>query len=67
MVIPLGSMSMFAMLLYVLFEYFFLGDPQELPFWVVILCAFFVLMLMPLIYHIFSKGKLSDTDKSNKK
>lgn len=56
-VIPLGTMAMFSMLCYSIFAYFYLGNPNELPFWVIGLCGFFALMLLPLLYHILTGWK----------
>lgn len=55
--IPLGTMAMFAMLSYSVFAYFFLGNPRDLPVWVVAICGFFSVCLLPLIYHILTGWK----------
>ena len=55
--LTLGTMAMFAMLSYAVFAYFFLGNPRDLPVWVVAICGFFALCLLPLIYHILTGWK----------
>lgn len=55
--LTLGTMAMFAMLSYAVFAYFFLGNPRDLPVWVVAICGFFSLCLLPLIYHILTGWK----------
>lgn len=55
--LPLGTMAMFGMLSYSAFAYFFLGNPHDLPVWVVAICGFFTLCLLPLIYHILTGWK----------
>ena len=55
--LTLGTMAMFAMLSYAVFAYFFLGNPHDLPVWVVAICSFFSLCLLPLIYHILTGWK----------
>ncbi len=55
--LPLGTMAMFSMLFYSIFAYFFLGNPRGLPLWAIVLCSFFALSLLPLIYHILTDWK----------
>lgn len=55
--LPLGTMAMFSMLSYSIFAYFFLGNPRDLPLWAIVLCSFFALSLLPLIYHILTGWK----------
>ena len=56
--LTLGTMAMFAMLSYAVLAYFFLGNPRDLPVWVVTICGFFSLCLLPLIYHILTGWKV---------
>ncbi|MHA3983891.1 xanthine permease [Acinetobacter venetianus] len=55
--LTLGTMAMFAMLSYAVFAYFFLGNPRDLPVWVVAICGLFSVCLLPLIYHILTGWK----------
>ena len=55
--IPLGTMTIFAMLSYSVFAYFFLGNPVNLPIWAVGAFSFFAFCLLPLIYHILTGWK----------
>jgi len=56
--LTLGTMAMFAMLSYAVFAYFFLGNPRDLPVWVVAICGLFSVCLLPLIYHILTGWKV---------
>ena len=47
--IPLGTSFMMLAFLYVLYQYFLMGNPDDHPFWVVSLCLFFALALLPLL------------------
>lgn len=53
-IIPLGTMSMLAMLAYVPFKYFFLGNPNQFPIWAIVICSVFSIMLLPVIYHFLT-------------
>lgn len=56
---PIASTAMFASFLYVLFEYFFLGNPQQFPIWVVAICVLFSVFLLPLIYSFVFQRPLN--------
>ncbi|MFX8410560.1 xanthine permease, partial [Acinetobacter baumannii] len=32
-------------------------NPRDLPLWAIVLCSFFALSLLPLIYHILTGWK----------
>lgn len=51
-VLPIGITSMFCMLVYVLFEYYFLGDPKKRPIWAVAICILFSISLLPVLYSL---------------
>ena len=45
--LPLGALFMFSALGYALYSYLFLGNPDDHPLWVALLCGFFMFCLLP--------------------
>lgn len=58
--IPLATTAMFACFIYVIFEYFFLGNPNAHPIWLAIICSVFALALLPVIIHFVRGNKNED-------
>ena len=58
--LPLAVMTMFSLLSYSVFAYFFLGNPNDVPIWAIGICCFFILALLPLIYHILTSAKTDE-------
>lgn len=48
--VPLASSLFICVFLYVIYQYFFMGNPDDHPFWVIALCSLFTLALLPLMW-----------------
>jgi hypothetical protein len=61
--LPCVTLLMMAAMAYAAMKYFFLGNPDEFPLWVAIMCTFFTLCLLPLVIQLF-KGKTKNKKRT---
>lgn len=51
-IVPVAVLAMFALLSYIPFQYLALSNPMHTQKWAMLVCLFFAMMMLPLIYNL---------------